>query len=65
MIVSAESDGRKIETFDWTTMAYQIQPARFQKNRALCSCGLLKNKNGYRMVVVGGERQIILNTLFS
>ena len=38
-------------------MAYQVQPASFKGNRALCSCGLLKNKNGQRLVAVGGERQ--------
>jgi hypothetical protein len=55
VIVCAESDSRKIVTFDWTTMAYQVQPARFKRDRALCSCGLLKNKKGQHLVAVGGE----------
>jgi hypothetical protein len=57
VIVGLESDSRKIVTFDWTTMAYQVQTARFERDRNLCSCGLLKNKKGQRLVAVGGEQQ--------
>ncbi len=57
VIVGADSDGRKIVTFDWTTMLYQVQPAKFSGDRILSSCGLLRNKYNQFLVAVAGERQ--------
>jgi hypothetical protein len=56
VIIGGEIDSQRIVTFDWTTMADQVQAARFQGRRVVSSCGLLKNKYGHHLVAVAGER---------
>ena len=53
--MGAQSDGKKIVTFDWETMVYQVQPARFIQDRSYCTCALLKNKKGQKLVAVSGN----------
>ncbi len=55
VIVGTLNDGWKIATFDWKTMLYQELPVKWKRNRSMCSCGLLKNKNGQKVIAAAGE----------
>ena len=54
-ILGAKKNGKKIATYDWTTMTYQELPMRFTNDRYQCSCGLLRKPNGQPLAAVAGK----------
>jgi hypothetical protein len=53
------SNGRMIATIDWTTMKYQVLPVGFSNDRHVCSCSVLRNKNGKILVAAAGKKFLL------